>query len=48
VTVLPPLKVDRRCSVVDGTAEFDLKPTSNVLPFKNLGMLGGGRISLLN
>src|SRR6266550_8345082 len=29
VTVLPQLKVDRLCSVVDGTAEFD--------PFKTLG-----------
>src|SRR5947208_16713165 len=28
VTVLPQLKVDRLCSVVDGTAEFDPKPTS--------------------
>jgi hypothetical protein len=27
VTVLPQLKVDRLCSVVDGTAEFDPKPT---------------------
>ena len=26
VTVLPQLKVDRLCSVVDGTAEFDPKP----------------------
>jgi len=48
VTVLPQLKVDRLCSIVNGTADFDPKPTSNVLPFKNLGMLGAGRISLLN
>jgi|SRR6266446_6143062 len=27
VTVLPQLKVDRLCSVVDGTAEFDPKLT---------------------
>jgi hypothetical protein len=27
VTVLLQLKVDRLCSIVDGTAEFDPKPT---------------------
>ena len=27
VTVLPQLKVDRLCSIVDGTAEFDPKAT---------------------
>jgi len=30
VTVLPQLKVDRLCSVVDSTAEFDPKPTVKV------------------
>ncbi len=30
VTVLPQLKVDRLCSVVDGTAEFDPKLTRAV------------------
>ena len=31
VTVLPQLKVDRLCPVIDGTAEFDPKPTSDAL-----------------
>jgi hypothetical protein len=30
VTVLPQLKVDRLCAVVDGTAEFDHKQTSRI------------------
>jgi hypothetical protein len=31
VTVLPQLKVDRLCSVVDGTADFDPMLPSKVL-----------------
>src|SRR5437879_11389504 len=43
VTVLPQLKVDRLCSVVDGTAEFDPK-----LPFITImaKRRGGGRQTL--
>jgi len=36
VTVLPQLKVDRLCSVVDGTAGFDLKPSLALGPVKHL------------
>jgi hypothetical protein len=34
VTVLPQLKVDRLCSVVDGTADFDPNRTVRALPLR--------------
>src|ERR1700730_10498302 len=32
VKIVPQLKVDRLCSVVDGTADFDPEPTSDTVP----------------